>query len=563
MSEPHVTCSRGFPAALRFVAEAGAAPALVLARLRYRVDAEKLTLESPPDEEAARRDERIALHDFETGPWPQTFERGQTMVRVADGIADPSRSMEVPAGIFSALYGTMAERLEPAARIAIPDAAQAAGYRVVRFADEEPWIYEGAQVMALRVVVFDLDPTQGGAYATFAAWVNAEPGSKLHISLDPPVGDEVTADVDSVKERLARNYPTGAMPVQSPLQATPFRPTGPPEGLPPQPKPSQIPPPPVAAPSGPSVVSPPLRSEIPVAAPPPVRGPDAARPLLDDGARGPVAPKPAPKEQPRYEAPAPQVALELLWHDGERVEAMNAASHLKAAPKSRPERRRVRRPRRGDEGEKKPELVVGELLRHSRPAVGSSLRTVLQEALASDDGSAEPMLMVEGQLHFTFDPRTELETLASLARPLAKAGGPLGEDLDHIDALLETPIEGAPDVARRMANKVRQSWKDANRSLPDDYLSSATERVLLTKRAYQKVQLFGASFLRTELDAGRRDRSTDRVVTYLPEEVATQLPLFTELAVRMIVTVHLRQDAAEQGPVALRCIALARSSDRP
>ena len=110
----------------------------------------------------------------------------------------------------------------------------------------------------------------------------------------------------------------------------------------------------------------------------------------------------------------------------------------KAAPKSRPERRRVRRPRRGDEGEKKPELVVGELLRHSRPAVGSSLRTVLQEALASDDGSAEPMLMVEGQLHFTFDPRTELETLASLARPLAKAGGPLGEDLDHIDALLMT-----------------------------------------------------------------------------------------------------------------------------
>jgi len=561
MSRSRVTCERGFPAAVR-VGDDDGASWTVLTRLRYRVDAGDLVLEEPSNQEAVFQDQSIAHHDFESVPWLEMLAQGKTMVRVPADLSDESRSFDVPASVFTALQSALAETLQPGSRVAIPDPRPATGYRIVNFDGVSPWIYQGAEVRWLRVVAFDIDPSQSSVYATFAARAKAEPGCSLHVSLEPPVGDEVTADIDSVRRELAsgRGYSTGAMAARVPNEAMPFRPSSLPQASPPAPQPE---PSPVAQPIPTS--PPPLPPRV--GAPPPaiaarVRGPDAARPLLDEERSVSVSSL-RPQGTPKREAPRNSTALELLWHDADRVEAMEASPHLRDSPgagATSPKRRRLRRPRRKNKAEdKRPESFVVALLRHSPSAITSSLRTLLQESLgAEDDSTARPMVMVEGALHLCFDPREELTTLVSLARPLARAGGKLADEIDHVDALLETPIEGAPDVARRMADRIRQSWSDANQSLPTDYLSTTTERVLLSKRAYQKVQLFGGRFLRSEVGT----REGDRIVTYIPDDVGPQLPLFPVLPVRVIAIAHLRQDIAEKGSASLRCIALARRSDR-
>ncbi len=557
MGQNDVTCSHGFPAALRHVADGG--PPLVLTRLRFRIDVDQLILEAPMHEEATRHDERIALHDFEAGPWPQTLAQGQTLVRVTEAGSDPSRSLDVPAGIFPALYSALGRALQPGDQIAIADGSRTEGFRVVRFGPQRPKVDDGDQVTPLHAVAFDVDPEQGTAFATFAARVEARPEARLQVSLEQPIGDEVTADVpdEPAQPRPRRSFATSAMAAQAaPGQATPFRPSTPPPQGPPQPSGvvEALPPPPVAS-------APLMQSGLPPSAPLPVRGPDAARPLLDASAP-PVRMRPSNhRPAPALEPAMPRIALELLWHDPDRLDEMKTSPNLVGAPRVErlDGRRRVRNKRKSDEV--KPEKVVTELLRYSSPVTASSLRTALGESLRADEQEASKLLMVEGELYLSFDPRTELETLVSLARPLAKGGGALADALDHVDTLLSTPIEGAPDVARRMADRIRRSWKEANRSLPDDYLSGATERVLLTERAYQKVRLFGGSFLRGEVAVDGAERG-ERMVVYLPESIDVRLPLFPKLPVRMIATAHLQQDVVEKNPMALRCIAIARRSDR-
>lgn len=261
-----------------------------------------------------------------------------------------------------------------------------------------------------------------------------------------------------------------------------------------------------------------------------MRGPDAARPLLNDEAR----PVPRPRPAPPITQVSTAVALDLIWFDEARI--ADAVDVLDED---------LRSLRKGE-----PETRLRGLMRSGRVSSLASLEGQLLQAF--DDGTPA-LALASGRLRSLFDVRDELETAVALARPFAVEGENLQREVAHAEALLQTPIEGAPEVARGLRERIERAWSaTASRRAAYD-LEIATRRVLLTSRAYRRAGVLGGSFLEAELNDG-----SDVAVVYLPEVLAERLPLLSELDVRLVVSVHPRQDVSATSSVALRALAVAR-----
>ncbi len=298
----------------------------------------------------------------------------------------------------------------------------------------------------------------------------------------------------------------------------------------------------VAPPSIPAPASLPPAPPAPIAVPPsrgapwdarPFRGPDAARPLLEREQVSVPARSVASVAQGRVEPSALQ--LEWIWTDEQRlpeaIEAFRAES---------PRGKRTAGP----------EAEARRVVRDEPTSTSSALA----QRLRGRDG--EPVYaVVTGRLAMSFDVRAELETMVALARPFAVEGEALHQEVAHAEAVLETPVEGAPEVVRRLAERLERTWRNTPRRRAAYDLSESTRRVLLTRRAYAKLAVFGEPHLQGVLSDGR-----ERAMVYLPEIVAHSLPLYAELDVRLLVSVHARQDAMATGSLALRAIAIARTT---
>ncbi|MEM9692682.1 MAG: hypothetical protein AAGA56_09065 [Myxococcota bacterium] len=264
-------------------------------------------------------------------------------------------------------------------------------------------------------------------------------------------------------------------------------------------------------------------------------------------------------------SPAPRLALEFLWCDPSRVDDLKRAESFaplfapppKVPPPRDPDRHRpgpssspARRP-----DEPAPRTYLTAL----REGAVSPLETVpglMLERLHEAQLESEPLLL-EGRITFGFDPRQELETTIALTKSVAAGHRAVAGEIARAEALLAAPLEGAPHTARKMIRRLAAAWRESNRDLPDDYLWTTAERVLLTKRAYERVELLGGTWIRAQLEAGKRPA----FVVYLPDAVGPRLPLFSAFDGRIIVDPLPRQDAVERSEVALVVIGLARRID--
>jgi len=86
-------------------------------------------------------------------------------------------------------------------------------------------------------------------------------------------------------------------------------------------------------------------------------------------------------------------------------------------------------------------------------------------------------------------------------------------------------------------------------------LDEQVDRVLLEQRHYQTRIVFGAPHLRTLLGSAL---DGPPVPLYLPEELASKLPMFRSFKVRLIAEAHPREDQDEAHEAALRVLAIAR-----
>jgi hypothetical protein len=190
---------------------------------------------------------------------------------------------------------------------------------------------------------------------------------------------------------------------------------------------------------------------------------------------------------------------------------------------------------------------------------------ILPHAVAAGGKFAPPLLLVRGELCLCFDEVETLKAAAVAVTPFVVGSqGPdqsLKEALDAVAEALGTSwFEGAGAAAEVLVVRLRKAFARTGRGVAHDYLESVTERVLLERRAYQMRAVLGERCIRGLLASAATSSS---LPVYLPEPLATRLPMCSRFEARLIAEAHPNQDQYEAAATALRAVALARVLPAP
>ncbi|MEM1034123.1 MAG: hypothetical protein AAGN82_27545, partial [Myxococcota bacterium] len=194
-------------------------------------------------------------------------------------------------------------------------------------------------------------------------------------------------------------------------------------------------------------------------------------------------------------------------------------------------------------------------LAEARPTPTADFEAQMRRALG-DAAHVPPAVVAEGTLRLDLDPATELKVTVLVAAPMAKANRGLADAVSRAREA-EPTVAVAPTMAAPLRRQIHEAWKKANLGLPASFLESTVAQALLEQRAFVRRPVLGATFVRAALTAD--DEQAPPAVVYLPDDAATNLPLFTAFPVRLLARLVPKQDQRETAAVALHTLALART----
>ncbi len=253
------------------------------------------------------------------------------------------------------------------------------------------------------------------------------------------------------------------------------------------------------------------------------------------------------------------VPLELVWYEsdfGASARKNPSWSKLLSAP--RPPTQARGSLLGFSLGDDRPELSKSDvlnLLSRAVPATAQEMRGALSDAFDVSGASTPPLLLLGGELEFPFDELETLRAIIGAATPLASGDKKLKATIDLVTEMMQTPLQGSPEIVEGFIERMREAWSKANRLLPATYLDTHTERILLEQRHYQRRDLLDGSWVRALLKVQDED---GKMPVYLPMHMQRRLPLFKRFPARIIVEALPQQDQYESHPVAHRALALAR-----
>jgi len=188
---------------------------------------------------------------------------------------------------------------------------------------------------------------------------------------------------------------------------------------------------------------------------------------------------------------------------------------------------------------------------------GDGVLEAMSAAVGPDGSFTPPLVLIQGSLQFAFDEIEMLKAMVTAIKPVLSGDARLQGVVEGIEGLLNTPwLQSAGTVAEGQIQRLRDAFaQSSSRKVSPSYLEQHAERVLLEDRHYQRRTVYGSSCLRAMLAPLG---ASDAIPTYLPENLAKHLPMFTKLNVRMICEVTGPQDQYEKHSAALRPVALGR-----
>lgn len=179
-----------------------------------------------------------------------------------------------------------------------------------------------------------------------------------------------------------------------------------------------------------------------------------------------------------------------------------------------------------------------------------------QQAVSGASIFEAPLVAASGDIEFAFCEVEVLKATVTTIAPVAGNDRNLKELLDAANDLLKAPLlDHAGPLADALTQKLREAFREGRRALPNDYLPSHTERMLLQQRAYQKRTVYGSAHLRAMWLA---PGAAAPIPCYLPATLAPDLPASKKLKVRVLTEVDTAQDPFEEHALCLRPVALAR-----
>ncbi len=344
------------------------------------------------------------------------------------------------------------------------------------------------------------------------------------------------------------------------------------------PAPHSVPRPPPASPSAPAPasVSSPWAGKVDRPSTPgpsaPVPAHGDARALGEYAAKVAAGPAPAPVKTPEPAVPtlepeaAPSDPLLLLWFDPEclpRVRRLDRFRPVLEALDHRPVDRELDDAAASDdpfELEDRRELF--EVLARGKPDSSSGVRKAVEHAMRKDGKYVPQMVLLAGHLLTPFDELSRLKATLTTVQPLMREEDEdLKSAVEHAREFLAMPdLICPPSVLNGFSKRIHDEFDGEALLLADNYLEDETDRVLLDQRLYQKRIVYGAPHQRALLQLAGEDTP---IPTYLPEDIAGELPLFQRFKVRLLAEARLREDENEPCEVALRLLAIARMVPRP
>jgi hypothetical protein len=370
--------------------------------------------------------------------------------------------------------------------------------------------------------------------------------------------------------------PPLAAPPPPPLAAPPppplATPAPPPLAAPPPPPPLAAPPPPAAssssggtspmpepssapsgaAPSAPARVEsplPPAFSGLGAAASPPPTARAAPPPSGPSSALSALASAMANEETGRLPAQHGSI-LELLWLEPESLARIRARAGWSGFFEG---------PAPGG-AEAHARAAIAALLGHGQPSDREGLDQALDAALSPERTFSPPLVLLEGHLQLAFDPVSWLEVAVTIATPRAATDAALRRAVETAHDLLKLPWrKGLGAIAGGVIAQLREALGQTQGS-PEEVFDSLVTQALLEERCYERRTVFGSPRLRGVLGL---DGDPLHLRAYLPQALASELPMFERFPVRMIAEAHLPQDEGDLAAgVVLRVVALGRMGTR-
>ena len=253
----------------------------------------------------------------------------------------------------------------------------------------------------------------------------------------------------------------------------------------------------------------------------------------------------------------------LLWFDADAVTRIRRAPQWRALLDEL-EKVPLDRDLDGDGGPREPwELEdrrdVFELCVRGAATNTRGCEEALSSARTRTGKVVPPIVLVEGELEIQLD---ELESLKAGATTVAPLVTPLDEGLrtalEAADSFMRRPgLSATPAVCEGLFLRIREAFIREKKTFSADYLDRQVERALLTGRHYQRRDVLGGPYFRAFL---RVPGDREVLVTYLPDAVHKKVPMHRRFTARAIVEVHPQQDPYETRPLALRVLALARTT---
>ncbi|UQA56215.1 DUF2169 family type VI secretion system accessory protein [Polyangium aurulentum] len=193
------------------------------------------------------------------------------------------------------------------------------------------------------------------------------------------------------------------------------------------------------------------------------------------------------------------------------------------------------------------------LLSCTPPVDAPEIRRALADSLDDLVDFHPPLVIVAGELRPLFDELETLRTTVSVAQPVAGGDKRLLAAIAVAQEAIAAPIPPRADTVLGLARNIESA--SASLSLPPRYVASEVERLLLEGRKYKRRPLLGAPRIRADLTL---TRSGEVMVVYLPDSIATSLPLLPAYPVTALVEARPREDIAESHAEALLAMAVGR-----
>jgi hypothetical protein len=201
--------------------------------------------------------------------------------------------------------------------------------------------------------------------------------------------------------------------------------------------------------------------------------------------------------------------------------------------------------------EDRPKLEVLRVLSCGVPLQGAELHAVSDGVMDDAQDLELPLLLVAGELRVATDELEALRIGVAVAKPLAAGDKRLAAALTvATDALAGSAL--TPETAVSLLGKLDAATREL--SLPPRYLIDIVERTVLETRSYKRRTLLGAARLRGDLTVP----SLGAIPVYLPESVATLLPLLPSFPAMLLAELRPREDASETHAESLLALAVGR-----